>query len=53
MNVQTLQREQWVPTPPATTFKLFSDAFTLERITPPWLRFRVDAPGPIEIAEGP
>ena len=52
MNVHTLEREQWVPTPPATTFELFSDAFTLERITPPWLRFRVDTPGPIEIAEG-
>lgn len=52
MSVHVLEREQWVPTSPGQTFALFSDAFALERITPPWLGFRVTNPGPIEIGEG-
>lgn len=52
MSVHVLEREQWIPTSPGETFGLFSDAFTLERITPPWLAFRVTNPGPIEIGEG-
>jgi ligand-binding SRPBCC domain-containing protein len=52
MAVHVLEREQWVPSPPAATFELFSDAFALERITPPWLGFRVIDSGPIEMREG-
>jgi ligand-binding SRPBCC domain-containing protein len=52
MAVHVLEREQWVPTPPEATFELFSDAFALERITPPWLGFRVISSGPIEMCEG-
>jgi hypothetical protein len=52
MSVHVLEREQLVPTSPAATFELFSDAFALERITPPWLGFRVITPGPIEMAAG-
>ena len=52
MTVHVLERAQRVQSPPAPTFELFSDVFALERITPPWLRFRVETPGPIEIAEG-
>jgi ligand-binding SRPBCC domain-containing protein len=52
MTVHVLEREQWVPSPPKTTFKLFSDACALERITPRWLDFRVISSGPIEMREG-
>jgi ligand-binding SRPBCC domain-containing protein len=52
VSVHVLEREQWVPTPPTETFETFSDAFALERITPPWLRFRVETPGPIELRQG-
>lgn len=41
-----------MPASPEETFKLFSDAFALERITPPWLSFRVLTPAPIEIGAG-
>ena len=52
MAVHVLEREQWVPRPPETTFELFSDAFALERITPGWLGFRVLSSRPIEMREG-
>lgn len=47
-----LERRQWVDRPLGETFELFSDAFALERITPPWLQFEVLTPPPIEMAEG-
>lgn len=33
-------------------FPFFSDAFNLERLTPPWLRFQVVTPGPIRMQAG-
>ena len=47
-----LQAQQWVPQPREQVFTLFSDAFQLEALTPPWLRFSVLTPAPIEIAAG-
>jgi ligand-binding SRPBCC domain-containing protein len=47
-----LRRRQWVPRPLEETFELFADAFALERITPPWLRFEVTTPGPIAMQKG-
>jgi ligand-binding SRPBCC domain-containing protein len=47
-----LERTQCVPLTPARTFELFADAHNLERITPPWLGFRVITAGPIEMAAG-
>jgi ligand-binding SRPBCC domain-containing protein len=45
MTGYVLERTQVVPVPIEAAFAFFSDARNLERITPPWLRFRiVEAP---------
>ncbi|MEJ2007542.1 MAG: SRPBCC family protein [Acidobacteriota bacterium] len=41
MRVRTLNRELWIPKPVAEVFSFFCEARNLDRITPPWLRFRV------------
>ena len=50
--VHVLEREQRLPQPPDQAFEFFSDAFNLERITPPLLKFKVTTPPPIEMHEG-
>ena len=47
-----LEREQFVAAPLEETFRFFADARNLERITPPWLGFRVLTQGDIPMAVG-
>ena len=48
----TLERAQHLPQRPAEAFAFFADALNLERITPPWLHFRVLRPELIELGPG-
>ncbi|MGE0887432.1 MAG: CDP-paratose 2-epimerase [Blastocatellales bacterium] len=52
MQTYILEREQIIPLSRSETFAFFCDAFNLERITPPFLKFRIVTPSPIHMAEG-
>lgn len=47
-----LEADLWLPLPRDELFPFFSDAYNLERITPPLLRFEVLTPKPIEMRAG-
>lgn len=47
-----LTARQWLPRPIEPVFEFFADAGNLEAITPPWLRFRIVTPLPIEMRAG-
>lgn len=52
MKVFTLDSQVLIPKPLDEVFEFFSDARNLERLTPPWLRFEVITPAPIEMRTG-
>ena len=47
-----LRTEVFVPKPIQEVFAFFSDARNLERLTPPWVGFRILTPTPIEMRAG-
>jgi ligand-binding SRPBCC domain-containing protein len=51
-DIHLLERVQTIPRPLGDVFRFFADAFNLEAITPPFLRFRVVTAPPIVMAAG-
>lgn len=52
MKTYVLEREQIINRTKADTFAFFCDAWNLEQITPPFLRFRILTPRPLEMKKG-
>jgi ligand-binding SRPBCC domain-containing protein len=50
--VVRLETEATVPATLDDTFAFFSNAVNLERLTPPWLNFRITTPLPIHMRQG-
>ena len=50
--VFTLTAEIWLPRSRPDVFSFFADAGNLEALTPPWLRFEILTPPPIQMAVG-
>jgi len=48
----TLRREQWIARPLEEVMAFFADAHNLAELTPPWVRFRVLTPRPIQMKAG-
>lgn len=49
---ELIEFRQELPGTPEEIFPFFADALNLERITPPWLSFKVLTPAPIEMRPG-
>jgi ligand-binding SRPBCC domain-containing protein len=47
-----LTAEQWLPRPRNELFPFFAEAANLEKITPPFLHFRILTPLPIQMRQG-
>ncbi|MGE5207767.1 MAG: SRPBCC family protein [Alphaproteobacteria bacterium] len=52
MATHEFNSEIWLPHPVEEVFAFFSNPANLDSITPPWLRFRMVTPGPIEMRAG-
>ncbi len=52
MRTFRLKTSLWLPQPADIVFSFFAEAGNLERLTPPWLRFRVLTPLPLRMAAG-
>ena len=50
--IYTLHRDIRLALPLGEVFEFFAQAENLEKITPPWMRFQIVTPPPIEMREG-
>lgn len=52
MKVRHLERELWLPRPIVEIFTFFANPANLETLTPPWLKFQILTPRPLEMFVG-
>lgn len=52
MRVRKFESSIWIPAPVETVFSFFSRAENLDKITPPWLHFKILTALPLEMGDG-
>ena len=52
MRTYQLQTQLWLPRSQKEVFDFFAEPKNLERLTPPWLRFEIITPDPIQMKTG-
>ncbi len=52
MKLHTLRQELTLEQPLEKVYDFFANPENLERITPPWLRFRIVSPQPVQMKQG-
>ena len=52
MRTFRLESEVFLPCPLGEVFAFFADAHNLEKLTPPWLHFKILNPGPVAMKPG-
>ncbi len=52
VKTRSIETEVWLPKRPETVFAFFADARNLAALTPPWLRFSILPPTPIQMKQG-
>lgn len=52
MRIHEFRSDLWLPCPLDEIFSFFADAGNLELLTPPWMRFHILTPRPIEMRPG-
>ena len=52
MTPDVFEKQVLIPAPREEVFAFFSDAANLDRLTPPWLHFRILTPPPIRMEAG-
>jgi ligand-binding SRPBCC domain-containing protein len=52
MRIRKFNSSIWIPAPIENVFSFFSKAENLDKITPPWLHFKILTALPIEMGEG-
>ncbi len=50
--ITRLAARLWLPADPDDVFGFFADAANLERLVPPWMKFRISTPQPISMGNG-
>lgn len=52
MKIREIHSELWLPVPLEDLFPFYSDARNLEKLSPPWVNFKILTPAPIVMRAG-
>jgi ligand-binding SRPBCC domain-containing protein len=52
MKIHEFKDQLWLPSPPEEIFPFFAEAANLQKLTPPFLHFKILTPSPIQMGVG-